>query len=58
MVKAKKEGTKVVIETRRARTVPYRVYNDSEIDEFIRQDKLSKRLAKKIKIQKKFFLTK
>ena len=49
VIKAKKEGAKVVIEARQTRTVPYRVYSDSEIDEFIREDKLPKRLAKKVK---------
>lgn len=49
VIKARKEGTKVVIEAQQARTVPYRVYTDSEIDEFLRQDKLPKRLAKKVK---------
>ena len=49
VIKAKKEGAKVVIEARQSRAVPYRVYSDSEIDEFIRQDRLPKRLAKKVK---------
>jgi len=30
-------------------SVPYRVYSDSEINEFLKRDKLSKRLAKKVK---------
>ena len=48
-MKAKKEGAKVVIEAPQGRVVPYRVYSDSEIDEFIKADKLPKRLAKKVK---------
>lgn len=49
VVRAKKEGAKVVIEASQGRTVPYRVYSDSEIDEFLKADKLPKRLAKKVK---------
>ena len=49
VIKAKKEGAKVVIETRQTRTVPYRVYSDSEIDQFLKEDRLPKRLAKKVK---------
>ena len=48
VIKAKKEGTKVVIETRQG-TVPYRIYSDNEIDQFLKEDKLSKSLAKKVK---------
>ena len=32
-----------------SQSVPYRIYSDSEIDEFLKRDKLSKRLAKKVK---------
>lgn len=49
VIKAKKEGARVVIEARQSRTVPYRIFSDSEIDEFVREDKLPKRLAKKVK---------
>ena len=49
VIRAKKEGAKVVIEARQSRNVPYRVYSDSEIDEFIKADKLPKRLAAKVK---------
>ena len=49
VIKAKKEGAKVVIEARQTRTVPYRVYSDSEIEEFVKADKLPKRLTTKVK---------
>ena len=49
VVKARKEGFKVVIAATQGRAVPYRVYSDLEIDEFLRQDKLSKHLAKRVK---------
>lgn len=49
IVKAKKEGNKVVIETQQTRPVPYRVYTDSEIEEFLKEDKLPRALAKKLK---------
>jgi len=49
VIKAKKEGAKVIIEASQSQTVPYRIYSDSEIDEFLKQDRLSKGLAKKVK---------
>ena len=49
VIRAKKEGSKVVIEARQDRLVPYRIYTDSEIDKFLEEDRLSKRLAKKVK---------
>ena len=49
VIKAKKEGAKVIIEASQSQTVPYRIYSDYEIDEFLKQDKLPKRLAKKVK---------
>ena len=49
VIKAKKEGAKVIIEASKSQTVPYHVYSDSEIDEFLKQDRLPKRLAKKVK---------
>src|SRR5258706_10140475 len=48
IIKAKKEGNKVVIEAVRNRTAPYRVYTDSEIDAFLREDALPKDLARKV----------
>ena len=49
VIKAKKEGAKVIIEASKSQTVPYHVYSDSQIDEFLKQDRLPKRLAKKVK---------
>ncbi|MBI2326979.1 AbrB/MazE/SpoVT family DNA-binding domain-containing protein [Candidatus Curtissbacteria bacterium] len=49
VVKAKKEGSKITIEPQKSSSVPYRIYSDAEIDQFIKEDKLEKRLAKKIK---------
>lgn len=48
IVKAKKEGNKVVIETQQTNTAPYRIYTDSEIEQFLKEDKLPKDLAKKV----------
>lgn len=49
VIKAKKEGTKVVIEALQSKRVPYRIYTDAEIDQFLKEDRLPKRLAKKVK---------
>ena len=48
MVKAKKEGRRVMIEPQKSKSVPYRVYFDSEIDEFLKEDELPKPLLKKV----------
>ncbi len=49
IVKAKKEGNKVVIEAQKiSRPAPYRVYSDREIDEFLKEDKIPKSLLKKV----------
>lgn len=50
VVKAKKDGNKVVIEGKVNRNTPYRVYNDREIDEFLKEDRLPKSLAKKVQV--------
>lgn len=47
IVKAKKEGNRVVIEPNEEKT-PYRTFSDSEIEEWLKADKLPKTLAKKI----------
>lgn len=39
IVRAKREGNRVVIEPRKMK-VPYRVYSDSEIDQFLKEDRL------------------
>ncbi len=49
IIKAKKEGNKVVIEAvlpQAKINAPYRVYGASEIDEFLKEDKLPEKLAK------------
>ena len=52
IVKAKKEGNKVVIEAQRNREVPYRIYTNAEIKVFLAEDKIPKSLVKKLR--KKF----
>lgn len=48
IVKAKKVGNRVVIEAAGIKaTAPYRVYSASEIEEFLREDKLPEGLARK-----------
>lgn len=47
VIKAKKEGNKVVIETQEEK-VPYRVFTDKEIEGWLQEDKLPKALAKKV----------
>lgn len=49
VIKAKKQGTKIVIEAQKPQHVPYRVYSDAEIEQFLREDKLPKPLAKKVR---------
>ena len=49
IIKAKKAGGKIVIETQQTQRVPYRLYSDAEIDQFLKVDKLPKSLAKKVK---------
>ena len=49
IVTAKKEGNKVIIEPFKSLPVPYRVYSDSEINNFLAEDKLSEVLRKKLK---------
>lgn len=48
IIKAKKEGDRVVIEAQQNKNAPYRVYTDAEIDEFLKEDQLPKNLAKKV----------
>lgn len=57
IIKAKKEGTKVVIETQQAQTVPYRLYTDAEINDFLNEDKLPKKLSRKVKSHLSSLLT-
>lgn len=48
VIKAKKEDNKVVIEARQSKNAPYRVYTDSEIDEFLKNDQIPVSLKKKV----------
>lgn len=49
VVKAKKEGTKITIEPQKSQSVPYRIYSDAEIDQFIKEDRLPQTASAKIK---------
>jgi len=48
LVKARKEGNKLIIEVQPRKLAPYRVYSDAEIDEFLKEDQLSEALFQKI----------
>lgn len=48
VIKAKKEGNKVIFESVSNR-VPYRIYSAEEIDLFVKDDKLSPSLVKKVR---------
>ena len=48
VVKAKKEGRRVIIEPQEKESAPYRVYSDKEIDEFLKDDTLPPDLGKKV----------
>lgn len=49
VVKAKKEGNKVVIEAHSAPAVPYRVYSNAEINEFLKEDTVPDTLVQGVK---------
>ena len=49
VIKAKKEGNKVIIESTQSPKTPYRVYTKAEIEEFIKEDELPKKLAQKMR---------
>lgn len=49
IIKAKKEGNKVIIEGTQFKSAPYRIYSKSEIDQFVKDDKIPISLSKKIK---------
>jgi AbrB family looped-hinge helix DNA binding protein len=49
VVRAKREGNKVVIETQKEKAVPYRIYTDKEIEEFLKEDKLTPSQIKKLR---------
>ena len=48
LIKARKEGNKLIIEVQPRKLAPYRVYNDAEIDEFLKEDELSEALFQKV----------
>jgi len=48
VVKAKKEGNTIVLETAYPKTAPYRVYTKAEIEEFVKEDRLSHKLARDV----------
>lgn len=47
VVKARKEGNKVIIEPQKAKLAPYRIYSVSEINAFLEEDKIPKKLVQK-----------
>lgn len=49
VVKAKKEGNKVIIEAQQSPAAPFRVYSDREINKFLKEDRLPCQLAKRVK---------
>lgn len=48
VVKAKKEGNKVIIEAIKSQNVSYRVYTSNEINEFLKDDELPKEFVRKV----------
>lgn len=48
IVKAQKIGNRMIIESEE--TVPYRIFSNEEIEEWLKEDRLPKALAKKIKV--------
>lgn len=49
LIKAKKEGKKVIIEVQPEKRAPYRVYSDAEIGEFLKEDELPESLAEAVR---------
>ena len=49
ILKAKKEGNKVIIESTQSPKTPYRVYTKAEINEFLKEDGISQKLAQKVR---------
>ena len=50
VVRAKKEGKRVIIEPQQTSLVPYRVYSSAEIEAFLKEDELPQSLAEKVKM--------
>ena len=48
VIRAKREGKRVIIETQQEKFAPYRVYTDKEIDEFLKEDTLPDDFAEKV----------
>lgn len=48
VVRAKKDGNRVVIEPQQSSLAPYRVYSNAEIEEFLQADKLPLSLVEKV----------
>ena len=58
IIKAKKEGKKVIIEAVHTNPAPYRLYMDAEIDTFLTEDTLPNTLANKVQKHITTFSTK
>ncbi len=48
VVRAKKTGNKIIIESREAESLPYRLYSKKELKQFLKDDQLPKKIALKI----------
>ena len=48
IIRAKKEGNKVIIEASQKQTAPYRVYTNAEIDQFLKEDKLPQEFSSRV----------
>lgn len=49
IIKAKKQGNKVVIESPQNQSAPYRVFTNAEINQFLKEDELPQSLSEKVK---------
>lgn len=58
VVLARKEKSKIIIEPLREREIPYRVYSQKELEQFLKDDELSSELSKKIKAKLKKLMKK
>ena len=48
VVRAQKSGSKIIIESGKTQSVPYRLYTKKELEQFLKDDQLPKKLAEKI----------
>ncbi len=49
VVKAKKEAGKVIIDLQeQSKETPYRIYTDAQIDQFLKEDKITDKLSAKV----------